>query len=101
MTLLHFLGYASLFFSIVALMVVIYHWNFFNRVQKSELGKRMMLVFLSDIVMYASIGLYGLNWVMNDGGVEWRLFLKSFQIFGIIFNLYALTALLKYYKKIV
>ena len=101
MELLHFLGYVSLCVSVMALLVVFYHWRFFKRGEKSELGKRLALVFLSDFVIYLSIAGYGLNWVLLDGEADYRVHLKAFQVFSVFFNLYALTGLLSYYKKVV
>lgn len=100
MDFLRFLGHVSLVFSIIAIAVVVYHWKFFNRVQKSELAKRMSVVFLSDVFMYGSIMLYGLNWILFDGSADWRLFLKAVQVLSIVFNLYALSRLIGYYKKV-
>lgn len=98
--LLTFLGYVSLVFSLLAISIIVYHWRFFNRVEKSEISKRMMLVFMSDLIMYTSIALYGLNWVLMDGGSEWWLILKFIQVGAIIFNLYALIKLARFYMKV-
>lgn len=97
---LTFLGHISLGLSIIAFCIVVYHWRFFNRVDRSQLGKRMALVFLSDIAMYISIALYGLNWVIFDGGSEIRIFLKAVQVGAVAFNLYALSRLMRYYAKV-
>lgn len=99
-SLLHFLGYVSLGISLLALVVVVKHWRFFHRAEQSGLGKRMALVFLSDIAVYASIAAYGLNWVLMDGALDFRLWLKVFQVLSVFFNLYALTNLMMFYKKV-
>ena len=100
MTWLHFLGYTSLVVSIIALAVVFYHWRFFSKGEKSELSKRMALVFLSDMLVYTSVAAYGLNWIVFDGGSDIRTELKIFQIAGICFNLFALSKLIAYYRKL-
>jgi hypothetical protein len=97
---LNLLGYASLFFSIGAIVIIIYHWRFFKRAEKSELSKRLILVFLSDLLMYLSLAMYGLNWVFMDGGGEWRVEMKIFQVVAILFNTYALIHLARYYMRI-
>ncbi len=94
------LGYASLVFSIFAIIIILYHWRFFKSAEKTEISKRMMLVFLSDFLMYGSIALYGLNWVLFDGGTEFRLLLKIIQVFAIMFNLYALVRLARFYIEV-
>lgn len=89
----------ALLASLRLIYITVKHYRFFKRSDKSMLAKKLKHAFFADflsaisIATYASTNVFQLDFAIFWEAQEWRYALKTFQIFTILYNVWAMSGL--------